>query len=107
MLGRCALNHSGVHEDPKYMQILVNLTVGATNILKLCSQVLGGGISSNEIPTKKTMKILEMGLTSIFCTISALLLLSSLYCVVTKWQKRMADIKKDLDVWSPSHMELY
>lgn len=90
--------------DPKYTQILANLTVGTTNIPKLCSQVLGG-ISSNEVSTTKTMKILEIGLTSTFCTISALLLLSSLYCVIAKWRKRMANVMKDVDVWSPSHTE--
>ena len=80
--------------NPLYTAALANMTRTATkfNMPKLCSQILGGmnSLCGKKRPNrrKKILKGLKITLISSVCTITALLLLSSLYCIVSKRRRK-------------------
>lgn len=84
--------------DPLYKQASNNLSQSSANAPKLCSQMYSAVSSEEERRSSKKKKLaVEITVMILTSALSALLLLSSVYCMVTKWRKRMATTKEGMD----------
>ena len=91
--------------DPLLKTILDNLnfTSGSMNLPFLCSQVRSNATIAGQRPyvskRKKIMRSLTIIFLSSLLTLTALLIVCSCYCMVMNWRKRVAEAKKELDLY--------